>query len=135
MTRGDKVTWLLRYRESVKDVIELEDRLEVCRTRATHITAGLSDTPSGGGKGDGLQRSVEEAAEIEEEIRRAKARAERIYQEIREQVSRVESPTLRSLLTYRYLERKTWEKVALTMGYCTMQIWRLHRQALDEIKM
>lgn len=59
----------------------------------------------------------------------------RIKQEIRQAIEQVENPIYRTLLIKRYLNFKTWEKIAEEMNYSYMHITRLHGKALQEVKM
>lgn len=59
----------------------------------------------------------------------------KIQQEIFEAIKIVSSSTYRTLLTERYINFKTWERIALDMNYSYMHITRLHEEALKEIKM
>lgn len=43
--------------------------------------------------------------------------------------------TLRTLLIARYINFKTWEQIAVDMGYSWRQVIRLHGEALLEVKM
>ena len=57
-----------------------------------------------------------------------------IKAEITDAICLVQDSTLRSLLTERYLNLKTWEAIAECMNYSYMQICRLHTKALDLIE-
>ena len=53
--------------------------------------------------------------------------------EVERSIGAVPDATLQTLLRYRYLNGMTFEKIAVEMNYCYMQICRLHGKALDEL--
>mgnify|MGYP001427493037 CR=1 FL=1 len=55
--------------------------------------------------------------------------------EIEQAIDRVEDDTLRLLLRLRYMKGMTWERIALEMHYSYMHVCRLHRLALQKVKM
>ena len=50
-------------------------------------------------------------------------------------IKNVRNPELQTLLELRYLCFKTWEQIAVELGYSIESIYRLHREALKNIKM
>ena len=40
----------------------------------------------------------------------------------------------KDLLTYRYLKKMSWEKIAVEMDYCIRKVYYLHGKALEHFK-
>lgn len=58
-----------------------------------------------------------------------------LKKEIEKTIWQLENPTYRLLLSKRYIDCKTWEWIAVEMGYTWQHLHRLHKRALDMIKM
>ena len=54
--------------------------------------------------------------------------------EIIKQIDSMEDETLYTILFSRYIEKKTFEKIATETTYCYRQITRLHGKALNEFE-
>ncbi|MBQ9914559.1 MAG: DUF1492 domain-containing protein [Clostridia bacterium] len=93
------------------------------------------------GNGERVQVSRENRQEdkmvalvsLEEEIDRRVENLYKILEEISRAVADVEDPSHRILLTERYINFKTWEQVADSMGYDLRWVYRLHKKAVDAI--
>jgi DNA-directed RNA polymerase specialized sigma subunit len=46
----------------------------------------------------------------------------------------VDNPELQTILELRYLSNMYWEEIAIELGYGIDNVFRLHRNALDEIE-
>lgn len=57
-----------------------------------------------------------------------------IKKEIEEVIGKIENPTLRALLQYRYINGETFEKTAELMCYEERHIYRLHKKAIETVK-
>ena len=51
-----------------------------------------------------------------------------------DRIKAVESTELQTVLELRYLSYMRWEEIAIELGYGIDNVFRLHRNALDEIK-
>lgn len=57
-----------------------------------------------------------------------------IKKEVIETIDKVNDNNLKCLLQYRYLQFKTWEEIAVDMGFSYQWIHKLHSKALIEIE-
>jgi len=57
-----------------------------------------------------------------------------IKKEIEEVIAKIDNPTLRTLLQYRYIGGETFEKTAELMCYEERHIYRLHKKAIEAAK-
>lgn len=53
--------------------------------------------------------------------------------QVEEAVAGIQDSRRREVLQYRYIEGMTWEKVAQAMHYSTMQVSRIHADALEAV--
>ena len=88
-------------------IIGLESRQELTSGCSSSSVSPISKAP--------MMRLVELKKDI---IRRSKA---------------VESAELQTILELRYLSYMRWEEIAIELGYGIDNVFRLHRNALDEI--
>lgn len=130
-----KEDWLNRYRKLDTEIDRKCEELSRWRSRAEKITPTLSQAPGGGGNGDRVADAVEKIMGIEEEINADVDRLISIRSEVEKAIKSVPDETLRTLLELRYIDGLTWEKIAVRMNYCYMQVCRLHGKALAEIQM
>ena len=57
-----------------------------------------------------------------------------LKREMRVVIGAVAQPDYQTLLELRYLCFKTWEQIAVSMGYSIQHTYRIHDQALKEIR-
>lgn len=49
-------------------------------------------------------------------------------------IKEVDDPELQSLLEQRYLNFRTWEQIAVDMGYNVRHLYRMHDKALKKVR-
>lgn len=117
-----------RIEQEIHALEEAKQREYERVTSATAATVGRVVSTSGdkhkydkyAGFADRLERRIHELSSVK--------------QEIEEAISRVENSTHRTLLLERYINCKTWERIAVDMNYSYKQICRIHGRALAGIK-
>lgn len=117
-----------RIEQEIHALEEAKQREYERVTSATAATVGRVVCTSGdkhkydkyAGFADRLERRIHELSSVK--------------QEIEEAISRVENSTYRTLLLERYINCKTWERIAVDMNYSYKQICRIHGHALAGIK-
>ena len=57
-----------------------------------------------------------------------------LKEEIQEAIATVEDPVMELVLTYRYINLYDWNDVADKLGYAESYIFKLHRKALNLVK-
>lgn len=85
-------------------------------------------------KSDPTASVPERMEQIAAKIDRQLTRCMELRDEIEEVINRLEEPTERLLMRKRYIEGKTWEKVAVEMNYSINHIWRLHGNILQRMR-
>ena len=128
--------WLSRALRIDNEIKALEQEAEKEKARATTITARYNDikvqTSNGNNTEDAIVKYIDYIKKIENKI------DERydVKREIFEAISKVDNPTYRTLLTLRYLQFMTWERIAEAIDYESVKWVRtsLHMRALDAVK-
>ena len=71
--------------------------------------------------------------ELENEINKDMVELVELKKDIIRRIKAVESAELQTILELRYLSYMRWEEIAIELGYGIDNVFRLHRNALDEI--
>ncbi len=85
----------------------------------------------------GRLRALQECkncAILSAEVDKQKEQLELVRAEVLHAICQVEDGMLVRLLTEYYVNGKTWEEIALEIGYSVRQITRLHNKALQQIQ-
>lgn len=129
-----KKEWLSRARHIDKEIKALEEAKQGLYERATKSTATMNAT--GGTQGSYEPYKAEEYAICAAEIDRAEKRLQAVKIEVLAAINSIDDPdsTLRTILIEYYVSCKTWEQIAIDIGYSYRQTTRKHGEALTKIK-
>ena len=110
-------------------------QLAMLRTLATHVTSTLNEvsvqTSHNNSKmEDTILKIYEQEREIDDDIDRLVD----LKAEISRVIGEVETIEYKVILEKRYLLFETWEAIAVDLGYSVDYIFKMHRNALDEVK-
>lgn len=126
--------WLNRGRALNKTI----EGLEKAKARAYDIAVGTAAELTEKvqeSRGNSVEDRLVTYADYCREIDKHKTELFRILKEITEAIMKVEDPTLRNLLIYRYLNFETWESIAVMMNYSYVHVvHNLHPKAIKKIK-
>lgn len=121
------------YRLDQRINSKLEQVLSL-RDLTTKATATMSDMPGGGRRNVyKMQDIIAKIIDLENEIN---ADIDQLVDLKREMVATIKSvtdPECQTLLELRFLCFKTWEQIAVDMGYSIQHIYRLRDKALTQI--
>lgn len=128
--------YLLQYRQSIMRANAAMFHLEELRSMATRIT------PNYGGEGGGAHQSGDKLGDAVARIMEAESRVsdelemlEATEREVIRTINLVKDATLKQLLYERYINGKTFEKIAVEMNYSYVHVvHRLHPKGLKAIK-
>ena len=123
--------WLSRGRGIRERISELERERQRTFELASSTTGAVAHeerVQSGGG--NSLERKILKYTEISVEIDREKEDLLEVLKEINSAICSVSDITLRRLLSMRYIEFMTWEKIAEKMNYGYRNVLKLHGKAL-----
>ena len=127
--------YLAQYTASVKRAEALLCHIQSLRDMAARIT------PNYGGEGGGshnvsdklgaaIARIVDAESRVNDELELLEA----TEREVIDTINKVKDTTLNTLLYERYINGKTFERIAVSMDYSWRQTIRLHGAALNEVK-
>lgn len=124
-----KKEYLQSYTPAVSAARRIEKEIEQLRMDKMAPALVMDDMPHAHDQKD-LSDYMAKLNELERRL--IKARYERIdlYAEIFADIERLEDETEKTVLTYRYLRRYSWEKICVEMGYQWAQVHRIHARAL-----
>ena len=86
------------------------------------------------GPSDKAGNIIAKIVDLEKDINRDIDRLIDIKKEVMITIDKIEDHDLRCLLQYRYLQFKTWESIAVEMGYSYQWVHKLHSKALEEVE-
>lgn len=135
MNNQDKKRWLSQYREVVAETERLVLEKEEWRSIAEKVTPTYSFAPKASGESSRIATAAEHIAEIDEELEKQICKRVELRFAIASAIHSVPLEKMRYLLERRYIDGMTWERISVDMGYSIVQIWRLHGEALEKLKM
>ena len=104
------------------------------RELATKATSTLSDTPPSGSRNvHSMEGIIVKMMELENEINADIDILVDLKKEIMSIIKRINNPEQQTLLELRYLCFKTWEQIAVDMGYSIQNAYKVHDRALENI--
>lgn len=115
---------------------EINAKLEQKRQLfALATSVAPSNTHGGcGNVSDKVGRTVAKLLDLEREINSDIDRLVDLRREIEDVIADVPDERLRMLLELRYVNGLTFEEIAENLDLSTVQIWRLHKIALEVVK-
>jgi len=106
------------------------------RELAMKATSTLSDLPSNGSRNvHSMEDIITKILDFENEINADIKTLIDLKRDIVETIKRVQNSEYRTLLELRYLCFKPWNEIANDMRYNINSIFKMHRRALDSIKL
>lgn len=123
------------YRLDQRINSKLEQVLSL-RDLTTKATATMSDMPGGGSRNVyKMQDIIAKIIDLENEINADIDQLVDLKRDIVAIIKAVENPEYQTLLELRYLCFKTWEQIAVDMGYELRYLHKLHHRALGSCSM
>lgn len=120
----------------LNELIESNKR-ELVRLRRMSASLPGCDFEERGRSGNAvnrLEKEVGEIVDLEREIAAEIAEYMQLEKEIRAVIGRQENHNERLLLRLRYIEFMTWDQIADKMSYSNIQVYRIHKKALENLK-
>ena len=110
-------------------------QIEELHDLATKATVTYSDMPKNPNRGHSrMEDCICKIIDLESEINQDMIQLVELKKDIIGRIKAVESTELQTVLELRYLSYMRWEEIAIELGYGIDNVFRLHRNALDEIK-
>lgn len=109
-------------------------QIEELHDLAAKATVTYSDMPKNPNRdGSRMEDAVVKIVDLESEINQDMIQLVELKKDIIGRIKAVESTELQTVLGLRYLSYMRWEEIAIELGYGIDNVFRLHRNALDEI--
>ncbi len=116
----------------INNKLEIMDSMHSLATKATNSFSMVP--PSGTRNVHRLEDTLAKIVDMDNEINDKIDRLVDLKKEIFDVIGAVENREYRLLLEMRYLRFKTWEEIAVELGYNVRHLYRIHRDALSQIK-
>ena len=134
VTNKDKIRYLKRFALLDKEIKRKQQEIDFWRSKLVQVTSAPSHTPKGGGSIYGKTGDiVAKIADLETEITKEIDILIDLKKDIINLIEQVEDDQLRLLLTYRYVDRKTFEWIAGELELSWQWTHELHSKALRKI--
>lgn len=104
------------------------------RALATKATSTLSDTPPSGTRNlHSMEGIIVKMVDLEREINRDIDTLVDLKRDIMAIIKKINNPEQQTLLELRYLCYKTWEQIAVDMGYSIQNAYKVHDRAIESV--
>ena len=118
--------------------LEINNKLEIMdsmHSLATKATSSFSLVPPSGTRNvHRLEDTLAKIVDMDIEINKKIDKLVDLKKEIVEVIGEVDNREYRLLLEMRYLRFMTWEEIAIELGYNVRHLYRVHRDALSQVK-
>lgn len=133
MTVKEYLGQAYRLDQRINSKLEQVDSLNELATKATSILTGMPKNPN---KSKSIVAdTVVKIIDLQTEINNDIDRLVDLKREIVAMIKSVSNTEHQTLLELRYLCFKSWEQIAVDMGYNVRHVYRIHDEAVDKIKL
>lgn len=127
--------FLRQYQDALVDIRNLEAEAEEIETLAMSITVSTDgDRVQSSGKKDRMADLAAKVADLEMEIMDMRTDALNVLQIVERIIAQVEDKDYRQLLHMRYIEKRTWEEIAVSLKKSWRWTCSLHGKALQAVQ-
>lgn len=131
MTTKEYLAQAYRIDQRINSKLEQIVSLRELATKATSI---LTDTPPSGTQNiHSMEGIIVKMMELEDEINSDIDVLIDLKKDIMELIKKIDNPEQQTLLELRYLCFKTWEQIAVDMGYSIQNAYKVHDRAVANI--
>lgn len=128
MTARDYLDQAYKLDQRISSKLEQISVLNDLAQKTTGVITGMPHSPNHGGSR--VSDAVDRIVDLQNEIQRDVAELVDIKRGIMHVIKAVNDVDCRLLLEMRYLCYRSWEQIAVDMGYCIDNVFRVHRKAL-----
>ena len=126
--------YLRRVRHLDSTISAKLEQIETLHAQVTKTTSVLSDMPRSGGEQDRLAKTIAKIVDLKKKLRDEIEEYIELKEEAIELIDSMSDGRHRLVLTYRYINGKTWEEIAVEMHYTYKWVHVLHGQALADFE-
>ena len=121
---------LQRYGWLQKNIQRLEEKILELRAAAEKMTMTISDKPRDASpERDKAANMTVKMMDVEKLLNEQLHQSYILFQEVEKVVSKLPERE-QYLIRARYIDCRSWEEIAMDMGYAEAQIYRIHLKAL-----
>lgn len=133
MTVKEYLGQAYRLDQRINSKLEQVDSLNELATKATSTLTGMPKNPN---KSKSIVAdTVVKIIDLQTEINKDIDRLVDLKREIVAMIKSVSNTEHQTLLELRYLCFKSWEQIAVDMGYNVRHVYRIHDEAVEKIKL
>jgi len=131
MTSKEYLSQAYRIDQRINSKLE---QIVSLRALATKATSTLSDTPPSGTRNvHSMEDIIVKMVDLENEINRDIDTLVDLKRDIMDVIKKINNPEQQTLLELRYLCFKSWEQIAVEMGYSIQNAYKVHDRAIENI--
>lgn len=131
MTAKEYLSQAYRIDQRINSKLE---QIMSLRTLATKATSTLSDTPPSGTRNvHSMEDTIVKMIDLENEINVDIDTLVDLKRDIMDVIKRINNPEQQTLLELRYLCFKSWEHIAVDMGYSIQNAYKVHDRAVENV--
>ena len=135
MTYDEKVDWLRRYRQALRDEARLRDRIKAVRSRAESTTQALRPvTGSGSQDGTKIERGAELLDQYQQDLQAQLKASEQIRVEIEAAINALPSALQRDVLQARYIDGLPVWRTANRLYISESWVLKAQKKAIENLK-
>lgn len=131
MTAKEYLGQAYRLDQRINSKLEQVASLNELATKCTSTLTGMPRNPNRGTST--MADAVGKIIDLQAEINRDIDRLVDLKREMVRIIKAVDNTEYQTLLELRYLCFKTWEQIAVDMGYNVRHVYRLHGEAVESI--
>mgnify|MGYP001428356928 FL=1 len=131
MTTKEYLGQAYRLDQRINSKLEQIASLNELATKCTGALTGMPRNPNRGTST--MADAVAKIVDLQAEINRDIDRLVDLKREMVRLIKAVDNTEYQTLLELRYLCFKTWEQIAVDMGYNVRHVYRLHDEAVENI--
>lgn len=127
--------WLNRNYGIALEIQAIQRRLERMNADLEKVTRPLKikEVIEANNPGNAQEDRLADYIDMSDELSKRIVYLMSLDRKTKEVINKVDSPTLRTILIERYINRLSWNKVAEAVHYERRWVMELHRQALDAV--
>ena len=130
----DNKAYLGQVRELEWEIQALLEQVGRLRSSLERCTTRITGEPRSGNSGDSLSGTIIKLIELEREIDRMVDEQVDLKAQIMGEINRMERSIYRTILIHRYINCKSWRKIAEIFCYDERHVRRLNDRALEIFK-
>lgn len=133
MEYKERIHWLGRYQDCLHQQEMLRSRILAARDRATSLQQALSPiSVQSSHLGSNIEKAIETVEKFQNRLAQMVLRNEQTLYEIETAIGSLPSQDC-TILELRYIDGKTFQEIADTLGVVPRRVYQLHQKAVQKL--